>query len=106
MCGNCGRWNVPGKCDAKVTIQPGCKICHGIVEKTEACNHLACRCGKDFCNYCGLRMSEGKHSISEHGDIYNHPPDCRKYILNENISDQELEEFYNKFPQWRPNVLH
>jgi len=24
-----------------------------MVEKTEACNHIKCKCGKDFCYACG-----------------------------------------------------
>ena len=64
------------------------------------------RCGKVFCYYCGLGLSEGKHSVGEHGSCYNHPPDYRKYCLHENISDSDLEQFYQQYPQWRPDFQH
>ncbi|PNY26889.1 tRNA-dihydrouridine(20a/20b) synthase [NAD(P)+]-like protein, partial [Tolypocladium capitatum] len=32
-----------------------CSSCHALVEHTEACQHMTCRCGNQFCYVCGLR---------------------------------------------------
>ena len=79
------------------TCPPGyrmCPNCHLICLKDERCNYVECsQCGTDFDYYTGFKG--GKHS-------FNHPPDFRKYILHENVSDQELNEFYEKFPHLKP----
>lgn len=38
---------------ARVNGWMPCPKCHQLVEKTEACNHIKCKCGKDFCYACG-----------------------------------------------------
>lgn len=30
-----------------------CPFCRFWVEKTEGCDHMRCRCGKEFCYKCG-----------------------------------------------------
>lgn len=35
---------------------PSCKV---VVEKTEGCNHMACRCGHHYCNQCGSEWING-----------------------------------------------
>ena len=30
-----------------------CKKCKIYIEKTEACNHMKCKCGWEFCYACG-----------------------------------------------------
>jgi hypothetical protein len=32
-----------------------CFSCHALVEHREACQHMTCRCGSEFCYVCGLR---------------------------------------------------
>ncbi|KAM0254808.1 hypothetical protein ACHAQJ_006407 [Trichoderma viride] len=32
-----------------------CYSCHALVEHKEACQHMTCRCGAQFCYVCGLR---------------------------------------------------
>ena len=32
-----------------------CFNCHAMVEHREACEHMTCRCGSEFCYVCGLR---------------------------------------------------
>ncbi|KAG5922241.1 hypothetical protein E4U42_005533 [Claviceps africana] len=32
-----------------------CFNCHALVEHREACEHMTCRCGSEFCYICGLR---------------------------------------------------
>ncbi|KAM0459055.1 hypothetical protein ACHAPV_004628 [Trichoderma viride] len=32
-----------------------CISCHALVEHKEACQHMTCRCGAEFCYVCGLR---------------------------------------------------
>mmetsp|Transcript_27656 Transcript_27656/g.81285 ORF Transcript_27656/g.81285 Transcript_27656/m.81285 type:complete len:342 (+) Transcript_27656:43-1068(+) len=35
-----------------------CPRCHIIVERTEGCNHVRCRCGHEFCYRCGKPTAE------------------------------------------------
>lgn len=37
-----------------------CPFCKMWVEKTMGCNHMSCRCGKDFCYLCGKPMDMRK----------------------------------------------
>jgi hypothetical protein len=30
-----------------------CPFCNNLVEKNQGCDHMKCRCGKDFCYRCG-----------------------------------------------------
>ena len=104
LCSICHKWHQIGDCPEDPGIPPGCRecpYCHNCIEKTCACNHLACRCGNDFCYYCGEGLSGG-HSISEHGDIYNHPPDLRKFCMHQDVPDSELIAFYKQYPKWKP----
>ena len=108
LCGDCNKWHQNGSCPEKTRVPLGdrvCPYCHVIVEKSQACNHIACRCGKHFCYYCGAGPWDSDspcydHLRCEHGGHSNDPPDYRKFIKNEtNVTEQELNEFYLKYPQ-------
>ncbi|KAF8063957.1 hypothetical protein FPV67DRAFT_194747 [Lyophyllum atratum] len=45
---------------AKANKWQTCPQCHAIVEKTQGCNHILCRCSSNFCYGCGGRMAECK----------------------------------------------
>ncbi|KEF53700.1 uncharacterized protein A1O9_10100 [Exophiala aquamarina CBS 119918] len=49
-----------------------CFKCRALVERTEGCRHMACRCGSQFCYYCGSKWKtckctdyEGTQRIAE-----------------------------------------
>lgn len=84
-----------------------CPACQFVVEKSQYCNHLACRCGKHFCYYCGYGPADDADEIYSHLDelhdgYSNDPPDYRKYILHQNVSDAELVKFYIEYPHLKP----
>jgi len=112
-CRNCNKWHKSGECKNDFSIPPGsriCPYCHNCVMKSSACNHITCLCGKHFCYFCGAGPynTPGEcysHLREEHQDYFRNPPDYRKYYLGENVSDQELQEFYRQYSkkiQWRP----
>lgn len=108
LCNVCKEWHRPGQCQIR-EIPPGyrrCPKCKVVVLKIEACNHISCKCGYHFCYYCGQGYSKGAlvygHLTQEHNGYYNDPPDYRKYYKNEKVSDEELEAFYKKYPDFRP----
>ena len=47
-----------------------------------------------------LDASAVEHFMAEHN--FENPPDYRKYVLHEKVSDQELNDFYSKFPHLKP----
>ena len=70
------------------------------------CNHVKCRCGKEFCYYCGIGFDD-QDACYEHMTKENHwdeAPDYLKYIKNQSVSFEALEQFYLKYPKWRPNL--
>lgn len=45
-----------------------CPSCNMVVERSEGCNHVKCRCGTDFCYSCGLRYkSSAPTATNAHG---------------------------------------
>lgn len=70
------------------------------------CNHIICRCRKNFCYYCGQGF-KGQDECYKHMDEEKHweeAPDYFKYIKNEVISFEKLESFYVKYPKWRQSL--
>ena len=109
LCPDCNKWHQYGTCPEKTLVPLGdrvCPYCKSIIEKSEACNHLHCSCGKHFCYYCGAGPWDDSgpcydHLSKEHRGCFNDPPDYRKYIKKENVSQSELDEFYTKYPQFK-----
>jgi len=112
LCQNCNKWHIKGKCNASIVIPPGfrlCPNCKNIVEKSEQCNHLHCRCGMHFCYYCEAgpwNTSEEcySHIRQKHVNCFNDPPDYKKFCKHENVSTQELESFYSEYPKFKNRV--
>ena len=109
LCEYCHNWhNKP--CSAEPPILPpgfrNCPACKRIIEKSEACNHMTCKCGKHFCYYCewGPQDSSGpiyQHLSNEHGGCFNDPPDY-KQLRGIPVSADELNQFYQKYPKFKP----
>lgn len=38
-----------------------CPSCHHMIEKSEGCNHMVCRCGQEFCFECGKILETAEH---------------------------------------------
>ncbi|KAK8896751.1 hypothetical protein M9Y10_014668 [Tritrichomonas musculus] len=106
-CYLCNQWHLKGKCEEEESLPAGsriCPFCKEIVEKSEACNHIHCNCGKDFCYYCGLGF-ENSSQCYHHMDTEKHwevAPDYARFILKSIIDDTALKDFYEKYPQWKP----
>ena len=61
------------------------------------------KCGKHFCFFCGwksVRPSDDveRHAVEEHGGCFCDPPDYRRFVLNSYVPDEELDEFYKRYP--------
>ncbi|KAK8860803.1 hypothetical protein M9Y10_012480 [Tritrichomonas musculus] len=107
LCCWCNQWHKKGDCDKAPEITPGvreCPFCHEMVEKSQACNHIHCRCGKDFCYYCGKGFSSSEacytHMSSE--KHWEEAPDYAKYIQHKVIDINALNQFYLKYPNLKP----
>lgn len=99
LCDDCYRWHIDGQCKAeKFSVPPGFRMCPN-------CNHIHCRCGKHYCFYCEEGPWDDSSScynhMGTHRDSYGDPPDYRKYVLGQSVSDAELEEFYRKYPKFK-----
>ena len=93
-------------------FEPGMRKCPGCgntVVKFQGSSDIHCMmCSKYFCYYCGFGpcldlVSLYEHMRSEHSangvdGVWANPPDVRKYRLGEPVSDEELNEFYKKYP--------
>ena len=44
-----------------------CPQCKTMVNRTRGCNHIKCKCGKDFCYLCG-----GDYGYLKDGKCYNY----------------------------------
>ena len=111
-CPDCMQWH-QGKCtNSKLSLPPGyrkCPNCKRLTFKCAGDNHITCQCGKQFCYYCGYGPCNGgseiyRHFSAEHEGCFNNPPDYRHYILGQAVSQQELDEFYGRYPHLRPET--
>lgn len=70
-----------------------CYSCHALVEHKEACQHMTCRCGAQFCYVCGLRWRtcgctmEQLHAIKEAAEARR-----GQRLVNERADAEELRE--------------
>ncbi|GFP56304.1 probable E3 ubiquitin-protein ligase ARI9 [Trichoderma asperellum] len=70
-----------------------CISCHALVEHKEACQHMTCRCGAEFCYVCGLRWRtcgctmEQLHAIKEAAEARR-----EQRLLNEQADAEELRD--------------
>lgn len=121
LCIYCKQWHAKNdKCPAKellTKVPPGfrkCPNCGQFVEKTSACNHISCSCGKHFCYYCGAgpfntsdecydHMSKTENVERSPGRHWEFPPDWYRYIEKPHpVSDDVLNRFFDAYPQFRP----
>jgi hypothetical protein len=120
LCTDCGLWHLKKedcilvKNEAILELprgyrkcpNPGCGV---VLSKTGGCNHITCHCGQHFCFYCAEQSwpddsSVYRHMSEKHGGCFNDPPDWKSAIMQECISEAEIEEFYKKNPKARrPN---
>ena len=80
-----------------------CPSCKEIIEITGGCCNVHCKCGALMCYYCGAGPFNDsgscyEHMKKEHDGPFKLPPDHRKFWRGENVSDEELNEFYAKYP--------
>ncbi|PKK47438.1 hypothetical protein CI102_6905 [Trichoderma harzianum] len=70
-----------------------CYSCHALVEHKEACQHMTCRCGAQFCYVCGLRWRtcgctmEQLHAIKQAAEARR-----GQRVINERAEAEELRE--------------
>lgn len=110
LCQQCHRWHKNGECKIVRPSKQGqrtCPNCKRAVTKLDSCNNIGCKCGKFFCFFCGkgpenTREAVFQHMAKDHGDCFADPPDYKKFCLNVDVSDEELEDFYQKCPNMRP----
>ena len=65
-----------------------CPYCRNWVEKTDGCNHIACRCGNHFCYFCGEGMNGNinGHFCKVDQWNYHYEPNRNKKIKKKNIN--------------------
>ncbi|KAK9417052.1 hypothetical protein SUNI508_09070 [Seiridium unicorne] len=67
-----------------------CHQCHAFVEHREACQHMTCRCGAEFCYVCGLRWRtcgctmEQLHTVKQEAEV-------RRLARNEREAQEQAE---------------
>ncbi|EFY93322.1 IBR domain-containing protein [Metarhizium acridum CQMa 102] len=68
-----------------------CFNCHALVEHREACQHMTCRCGTEFCYVCGLRWKTCRCTMQQLRDL-KEAADARreKRRLKEQAEAEEL----------------
>ena len=110
-CPDCLQWHEGGCNNAEFVLPPGlrrCPNCKRPCVKISGCNRISCSCGKHFCYYCEFGPADTatdvyNHLSSEHGGYWKDPPDFKRYILGESVSDEQLNAFYEKYPWFRPS---
>jgi hypothetical protein len=68
-----------------------CYRCHNVVERTEGCSHMTCRCGAQFCHLCGAPWdTRNQRCQSDCGLQWAQPPDpeatFREFMRNDNAA--------------------
>lgn len=50
-----------------------CPSCKNMVERSDGCNYIKCRCGKGFCFQCGVAYKSNKPTAkNNHGEMSFH----------------------------------
>ena len=70
-----------------------CPYCKNWVEKNEGCDHIACRCGNDFCYLCGKGMNDNIYEHVCNNDDYYNNWNYNNY--NNNNNDNNYNNNYN-----------
>lgn len=70
-----------------------CYGCHAYVEHREACQHMTCRCGAEFCYVCGARWRTCSCSMEQLGAVKRRAEERRQARRDiEAQEDAELQE--------------
>lgn len=70
-----------------------CYGCHAYVEHREACHHMSCRCGAEFCYVCGARWRTCKCTMEQLAGIKREAETRRQARLNREAHEEvELQE--------------
>ena len=110
-CFMCNEWHQKGKCSKDCGVSAGCRICPFCKEeivKSQCCNHIHCHCGRDFCYYCGEGF-DSDHDCYEHMNSRGHwkeAPDYEKFVKNNEVNEEDLNKFYEDYPQWKPKWMN
>ncbi|KAK5987577.1 putative E3 ubiquitin-protein ligase ARI9-like protein [Cladobotryum mycophilum] len=78
-----------------------CYACNALVEHKEACQHMTCRCGAQFCYVCGLRWRTCECS-QEQLDAIKSAAEDRRYHrqLREDTEASELAEILAQIEEY------
>ncbi|UKZ73129.1 hypothetical protein TrVFT333_000770 [Trichoderma virens FT-333] len=70
-----------------------CYSCHALVEHKEACQHMTCRCGAQFCYVCGLRWRTCGCTMEQLRAVKEAAETRRgQRLINERAEAEELRE--------------
>lgn len=78
-----------------------CHQCHAFVEHREACQHMTCRCGAEFCYVCGARWRtcgctmEQLYTMKQQADIRRQVREARQAEEEAELAEalRQIEEF-------------
>ena len=105
-CGKCLNKEHKGLCDIyevelllKNLNYKRCKKCKMIIEKTQGCNHITCRCGFQFCYVCGDDWSPQHYNHNTAGrPVQNRVQQGRNYRI------QPIQPFNQPAEQQRRRI--
>ncbi|KAH8177654.1 IBR domain, a half RING-finger domain-containing protein [Sarocladium implicatum] len=70
-----------------------CYRCRALVEHSEACQHMTCRCGAEFCYVCGLQWRTCQCNMQDLDDVKNRAQERREARrLREEVADADAAE--------------
>ena len=83
-----------------------CPYCKNWVEKNEGCDHIACRCGNDFCYLCGKGMNDNiyDHVCNNDGDYNNW--NYNNYNNNNNYNNYNNNNYNSEYISNRRRKKH
>lgn len=110
-CANCHMWHPKEFCASEEPSNMAfryCPNCRAVVLNKELDNHIECKCGKHFCYYCcagpySTASDTYTHMLKRHGGHSFCPPDLRRMLGDESVTDRELSEFYKAYPHLHPS---